>query len=225
MRRCCLFLIVAVLLLLSLPAPAQAAETKISGPDTPALVISGSRIHGAGLRQRLRLYMSIVLPVVALAIRRSEKLSTAMEARAFCSQSKRTFRRRLTMKKGDWLYLTGFCAVFALLTAGVKGFLLSAFATLFVVNTGRDGYVQALCTALLPGFFSLSALLLLGRQALGLALVRLSLPPGKGRKAMPDSTYFFTFLMGLGLLLLAAVLSVHLSPKLWAAAQTFLPNP
>lgn len=113
----------------------------------------------------------------------------------------------------------------ALLTAGVKGFLLSAFATLFVVNTGRDGYVQALCTALLPGFFSLSALLLLGRQALDLALVRLSLPPGKGRKAMPDSTYFFTFLMGLGLLLLAAVLSVHLSPKLWAAAQTFLPNP
>ncbi len=44
MRRCCLFLIVAVLLLLSLPAPAQAAETKISGPDTPALVISGSSI-------------------------------------------------------------------------------------------------------------------------------------------------------------------------------------
>ncbi|MBR2783662.1 MAG: energy-coupling factor transporter transmembrane protein EcfT [Firmicutes bacterium] len=85
-----------------------------------AVQMRGGRIHGAGLRQRLRLYMSIVLPVVALAIRRSEKLSTAMEARAFCSQSKRTFRRRLIMKKGDWLYLTGFCAVFALLTAGVK---------------------------------------------------------------------------------------------------------
>ncbi len=85
-----------------------------------AVQMRGGRIHGAGLRQRLRLYMSIVLPVVALAIRRSEKLSTAMEARAFCSQSNRTFRRRLTMKKGDWLYLTGFCAVFALLTAGVK---------------------------------------------------------------------------------------------------------
>ena len=126
------------------------------------------------------------------------------------------------------MLLSGFLRVgclTALLTAAVKGFLLSAFATLFVVNTGRDGYIQALFTALLPGFFSLSALLLLGRQAVGLTLVRLSLPPGKGRKAMPDSTYFFTFLIGLGLLLLAAVLSVHLSPKLWAAAQTFLPNP
>lgn len=113
----------------------------------------------------------------------------------------------------------------ALLTAAVKGFFLSAFATLFVVNTGRDGYVQALCTALLPGFFSLSALLLLGRQALGLALMRLALPPGKGKRAMPDSAYFLTFLIGLGLLLLAAALTVWLSPKLWAAAQTFLPNP
>ena len=112
----------------------------------------------------------------------------------------------------------------ALLTAAVKGFFLSAFATFLVLEKGSGGYVQALCTALLPGFFSLSALLLLGRQAMGLSLVRLSLPPGKGKKAMLDSAYFLTFLIGLGLLLLSAALTVWLSPKLWTAAQTFLPN-
>lgn len=85
-----------------------------------AVQMRGGRIHGAGLRQRLRLYMSIVLPVVALAIRRSEKLSTAMEARAFRSQPRRTFRRRLTMKRNDWLYLAGFVIVFTMLTVGIS---------------------------------------------------------------------------------------------------------
>lgn len=112
----------------------------------------------------------------------------------------------------------------ALLTAAVKGFLLSAFATLLVLEKGSGGYAQALCAALLPGFFSLSALLLQGRQAMGLSLVRLSLPPGKGKKAMPDSAYFFTFLICLGMILLSAALNLWLSPKLWATVQTFLPN-
>ena len=75
----------------------------------------------------------------------------------------------------------------ALLTAAVKGFFLSAFATLLVMEKGSGGYVYALCLSLLPGFFSLSALLLLGRQAMGLSLVRLRLPPGKGKRHMPDS--------------------------------------
>lgn len=112
----------------------------------------------------------------------------------------------------------------ALLTAAVKGFFLSAFSTLLVLENGSGGYVQALCAALLPGFFALSALLLLGRQAMGLSLARLALPPGKGRKILPDSAYFLTFLICLGLVLLSALLTVWLSPKLWAAAQTFLPN-
>ena len=112
----------------------------------------------------------------------------------------------------------------ALLTAAVKGFFLSAFATLLVLEKGSGGYVQALCTALLPGFFSLSALLLQGRQAMGLSLARLSSPPGKGRRVLPDSAYFFTFLICVGLILLSAALTVWLSPKLWTAAQTFLPN-
>ena len=112
----------------------------------------------------------------------------------------------------------------ALLTAAVKGLFLSVFATLLVLEKGSGGYVQALCTALLPGFFSLSALLLQGRQAMGLSLARLSSPPGKGRRVLPDSAYFFTFLICVGLILLSAALTVWLSPKLWTAAQTFLPN-
>ncbi len=85
-----------------------------------AVQMRGGRIHGSGLRQRLRLYMSIVLPVVALAIRRSEKLSTAMEARAFRSQPRRTYHRQLTIKKADWLYLAGFAIAFFVLTGGIS---------------------------------------------------------------------------------------------------------
>ena len=84
-----------------------------------AVQMRGGKIHGAGFRQRMRLYVSIVLPVVALAIRRSERLSTAMEARAFRSQPRRTYRCRLTMKRSDWLYLAGIVGVFALLTWAV----------------------------------------------------------------------------------------------------------
>ena len=126
-----------------------------------------------------------------------------------------------------FMLLSGFLragCLSAILTAAVKGFLLSARSTLLVMENGGDGYVQALCAALFPGFFALSALLLLGRQAMGLSLVRLSMPPGKGRKILPDSTYFLTFLICLGLVLLSAALTVWLSPKLWAAAQAFLPN-
>lgn len=112
----------------------------------------------------------------------------------------------------------------ALLTAAVKGFFLSAFATLLVLEKGSGGYVQVLCAALLPGFLTLSALLLQGRQAMGLALFRLRLPLGKGKRPLLDSAYFFTFLICVGLILLSAALTVWLSPKLWAAAQTFLPN-
>ena len=124
------------------------------------------------------------------------------------------------------MLLSGFLragCLISLVTAAVKGFLLSAYSTFLVIENGGGGYVQALCAALIPGFFALSALLLLGRQAIGLSLERLSLPPGKGRKILPDSAYFLTFLICLGLALLSALLTVWLSPRLWAAAQTFLP--
>lgn len=124
------------------------------------------------------------------------------------------------------MLLSGFLragCLIALLTASVKGFLLSAFSTLLVMENGGSGYAQALCAALLPGFFTLSALLLQGRQAMGLSLVRLSLPPGKGKKVLPDSAYFLTFLICFGLVLLSALLTVWLSPRLWVTAQTFLP--
>lgn len=82
-----------------------------------AVQMRGGRLHGVGLLPRLRLYLSLVLPVVVLALRRSENLAIAMEARAFRCKPTRTFRRRLIMRREDWLYLAGFCAVFTALTA------------------------------------------------------------------------------------------------------------
>lgn len=112
----------------------------------------------------------------------------------------------------------------ALLTAAVKGFLLSACSTVLVLEQGSGGYVRALCAAFLPGFLALSALMLQGRQAVGLALSRLALPPGSRKKIPPDSAYFLTFIICLVLMLLSAAMTLWLSPKLWTTVQTFLPT-
>ncbi len=129
-----------------------------------------------------------------------------------------------------WPDLALLCALFAcgllrqgclisLLLFAVKGFSLSALSAACLAGQGSAGYVQALCRALLPGFFALAALLLLGRQAMALSLLR-----QRCRKPIaPDSAYLFTFGICLALTLLSAALTVWLSPKLWAAAQTFFP--
>ena len=75
-----------------------------------AAQMRGLRVKKAGLRRQLGAYASIVLPVVAGAIQRSEQLSIAMEARGFRAHPRRTSMRRLRMRKADWAYLTAFCA-------------------------------------------------------------------------------------------------------------------
>ena len=47
---------------------------------------------------------------------------------------------------------------------------------------GGSGYAQALCAQLIPGFLSLAALVLLGRQAMALSAARLRLPAGRGKR-------------------------------------------
>ena len=66
----------------------------------------------------------------------------------------------------------------ALLAVTVKGFALSAISTAEVLRGGGSGYAQALCAQLIPGFLSLAALVLLGRQAMALSAARLRLPAG-----------------------------------------------
>jgi energy-coupling factor transporter transmembrane protein EcfT len=78
-----------------------------------AVQMRGTQIKGAGLRKRLRVYLSIAVPIVAGAIRRSEQMSIAMEARAFRSLPRRTVMRTRKMRRADWLWLIAFTAALA----------------------------------------------------------------------------------------------------------------
>ena len=84
------------------------------------------------------------------------------------------------------------------------------------------GYGAAAAQLLLPGFLSLAAVLLLGRQAMAWSVQRQRFPGGK--KPRPDSAFFLTAAICLGLMALAAAAACWLSPKLWQAVQTFLPT-
>ena len=76
-----------------------------------AAQMRGLRVKKAGLRHQAGAYISILLPVVAGAIHRSEQLSIAMEARGFRAYPRRTSMRQLRMRFTDWAYLLLFCAV------------------------------------------------------------------------------------------------------------------
>ncbi len=119
-------------------------------------------------------------------------------------------------------FFRGGCLTVLLALAG-KGFLLAAEATALVLQMGNDGYLYGLARCFLPGFFSLAAMVLLGRQSAALAAHRLSLPPGRRRAAGPDGVFALTFIICAGLTLVSAGLELWLSPKLWKAVQTFLP--
>ncbi len=111
----------------------------------------------------------------------------------------------------------------ALLTSTAKGFWLSAAATLGVIRLGNGGYALSLVVWFLPGFLSMTALLLLGRQAMGWAAARSRLPAGRGKRLLPDGTYYGTAVICMGILLLSAAIAVRILPGLWATVSTFLP--
>ena len=80
-----------------------------------AAQMRGLRVKKAGLRVQAGAYISIVIPVVAGAIRRAEQLSVAMEARGFRAYPRRTSMRRLRMRTADWLSALVYCAAVAAL--------------------------------------------------------------------------------------------------------------
>ena len=124
------------------------------------------------------------------------------------------------------MFFSGFlragCAI-ALLIAAVKGFWLSSFATFGVLELGNSGYALSLTMWFLPGFLSMAAQLLLGRQAMGWAVARSRLSSGHGKPLLPDGTYYVTAAVCVGITLLAAILAVNVTPGLWATIQTVLP--
>jgi energy-coupling factor transport system permease protein len=66
-----------------------------------AVQMRGTELSKATLREKCRVYTRISLPILAGAIKRAERTSVAMEARAFRACPERTFMRRLTLARRD----------------------------------------------------------------------------------------------------------------------------
>lgn len=77
-----------------------------------AVQMRGVRYKSAGLIQRLRVYITIAVPVVAGAIRRSEETAIAMEARGFRSSPERSSMRRLSFSRRDIACLAVFLVIY-----------------------------------------------------------------------------------------------------------------
>ncbi len=67
-----------------------------------------------GLRGQLREWQRYAIPLLASAIRKSERVAIAMDSRAFGSTPNRTYYRELHVRRADWAFLA---AVLALLAA------------------------------------------------------------------------------------------------------------
>ena len=80
-----------------------------------AAQMRGLRLKKTSLKNQAKAYISIMLPVVAGAIRRAEQMSIAMEARAFRAYPRRTSLRRLRLSAVDWVYAALFCLALATL--------------------------------------------------------------------------------------------------------------
>lgn len=76
-----------------------------------AVQMRGVKLKRTGLRNKASVYISVLIPIVAGAIRRSEQMAVAMEARAFRSAPKRTNMRRLKFRLRDLIYLFVFCVL------------------------------------------------------------------------------------------------------------------
>jgi energy-coupling factor transport system permease protein len=86
---------------------------------------AAARVRGVGMGSgpvdAVRSLRRDAIPLLAGAIRRSERLALAMDSRAFGAFPTRTYRRTLTIKASDWLFLgaviAGAAAIFVILAA------------------------------------------------------------------------------------------------------------
>lgn len=75
------------------------------------------RIRGVGkpkgVKERLLQFKRYLIPLMANAIRKAERVAIAMESKGFTGSTDRTHYERLTVKRRDWLFLSGFLVVLA----------------------------------------------------------------------------------------------------------------
>ena len=68
-----------------------------------------------GLRDRYEQFKRYAIPLLASAIRKSERVALAMDSKAFGVAAHRTYYRTLTVRRSDWLFLLALIAATALI--------------------------------------------------------------------------------------------------------------
>ncbi|MGQ9665729.1 MAG: energy-coupling factor transporter transmembrane component T family protein [Anaerolineae bacterium] len=75
------------------------------------IIRAAHRIRGAGerptLHGRWEQLQRYAVPLLASAIRKSERVAIAMDSKAFGAQSRRTYYRDVHVRRSDWLFLAG----------------------------------------------------------------------------------------------------------------------
>jgi energy-coupling factor transport system permease protein len=83
------------------------------------------RVRGVGreggLRGRYQELRRYAIPLLASAIRRSERVAIALDSKAFGSSAKRTYYRRLRVGFSDWIFLVGVLLLTAALLYALAG--------------------------------------------------------------------------------------------------------
>jgi energy-coupling factor transport system permease protein len=88
-----------------------------------ASIRDAGRVRGVGQRagviDNLRALRRDIVPLLAGAIRRSERMAVAMDSRAFGAHPHRTYHKRLRVHSRDWLFLAGVVVLSAALFAAL----------------------------------------------------------------------------------------------------------
>ena len=103
----------------------------------------------------------------------------------------------------------------AALTA--KGALLALQTAVPMAQQGTRGWAHGLVLGLLPGFFTLTAMLLLARQTV------LYTAAGRKRAWSPDAAFLVTACVGAATVVLAACTRLFLLPPLWGLMERLFP--
>lgn len=92
----------------------------------------------------------------------------------------------------------------------VKGFIISALATTFVMIFGAGGYIVSLALILVCGFVSAMCLILISLQAVAMS-ARRAVVKGRG-PAFVDKAYYFSGVICLAATLAVSIVNIYLLP-------------
>lgn len=87
------------------------------------IIRAAHRIRGAGerptLRGRWEQLQRYAVPLLASAIRKSERVAIAMDSKAFGALSQRTYYRDVHVRRADWIFLAGCVLAAAAIVGGM----------------------------------------------------------------------------------------------------------